>query len=91
MERTKKASAYCVHCTRVQDLHLLPDYACPNGENIFTPELDLTLLTVDNLKKLVHHCYLYSGYPRNGYDKMEDDMKALYWYCYYTHYCEEDF
>lgn len=34
--------------------------------------------TVDNLKDLVMHMYLHSGYRDNGYDKMSREERDLY-------------
>jgi hypothetical protein len=37
--------------------------------------------TKQHLKELVSHCWLYSGYRNNGYEKMSLEMKALYHHC----------
>jgi len=78
---TREVAEFCKHCGRVYDLHWLPDYACPGGENTFTPTMPEGYDTKEHLMELVVHCWLYSGYPSNGYDKMSLNQKALYHHC----------
>lgn len=81
LKKKRRTAEFCKHCGRVWELHLLPDYACPGGEHTFTPRLPKGFATKRHLRELVHHCWLYSGYPNNGYEKMSLEMKALYHHC----------
>jgi hypothetical protein len=78
----RRVAEFCRHCGRIWDLHLIPDEACPTGDNTFTPTMPDGFDTKHNLRALVQHCWLYSGYPQNGYDKMSLEMKALYHNCH---------
>ena len=78
---SRPVEEHCKHCGRVWNLHQLPDYACPDGENLFTPTMPKGYDTKQHLIDLVQHCWIYSGYKNNGYDKMSLQMKSLYHYC----------
>lgn len=74
-------SVLCKRCKRIEGLHMLPDHACPDGKDTYTPTMPKGYNTKQHLMELVHHCWLHSGYPRNGYQQMSAEMKSLYHHC----------